>query len=414
MSTTTDRPPDEFDPDDVITIDGRPGLTVGQLAELAFGNDPPGGPVDLGTLLSGLSEAAREVLGVPNLCESSGCGNPASYIGTFVRPAGGDRRPHTRYCERCASYLHAADMFTDVTNLLLRPSRPPEPGTEGRHNTAIGWTHWPGTVGATIVSVTGCDKASPGCDNCFAALASSMPRLTRLEKYQGVAVDGEFTGVVKTHPHVFDAAVRKQRSHTWFHNSMSDTFHPKVPDGHIAYHFAVAAATPWHNWINLTKRHARMSSLLTSARFVDLVVANFERAFPGREFPGWPLPNMAVGVSVENQEWADIRMPHLERVADHVACVFVSAEPLLGLVDLTAWFGGSVQGKWWAIGGLESGPGFRTTDPGHVRALRDQCADHKVPFYFKQWGGPRPTSGGRLLDGVEHNAWPAMAYREAA
>lgn len=417
MSTesTTDPPTgrDDFAADDVITIDGQPGLTVGQLAAIAFANDPPG-PASLGTLFTGLGAAFAELFDLRSMCASSGCDNPASYIGVFVPPAAGKApMPSVRYCETCASYLHAAGMFTGVTNLLGRPCRPPEPGSEGRHNTAIGWTHWPGTVGATIVSVTGCDPASPGCDNCYAALASSMPRLTRLDKYQGVAVDGKFTGVVKMHPHVLDAAVRKQRSHTWFHNSMSDTFHPKVPDGHIAYHFAIAAATPWHNWINLTKRHARMAALLTSARFVDLVVANFERTFPALTFPGWPLPNMAVGVSVEDQQHADMRMPHLERVADHVACVAVSAEPLLGPVDLTRWLDGPAHNKLWVIGGGESGPNHRPVNLDDLRSLRDQCHLAGVPYYLKQIGGRLPTSGGRMLDGEEHNEWPAMAYREA-
>lgn len=353
-------------------------------------------------------------LGLNPTCSSSDCDRPAEYVGTFVnqwKPE--STRTGVLYCQRCGYAVHASGMFFDVRTLFGQPAYPVLPYL-GKHGTAIGWTHWPGTEGRTIVSVTGCDPCSAGCDNCYAEKASSSPRLQRLDKYRGVAVDGKWTGVVKMHPHVLEDALRVRKRVTWFHNSMSDTFHPKVPDGHIAWHYAVASATPHHNWIDLTKRHGRLGALLTSAKFHDLILANWERRFPDRPYPGWPLPNVAVGVSVENQDAANMRMPHLERVTDQVACVFVSAEPLIGPVNLTRWLTGPARTKLWVIAGGESGPGHRPVDLDHVRDLRDQCADAGVPFYFKQVGGAKPTSGGRVLDGVESDGWPAMAYRSVA
>ncbi len=398
---------DEFDPDEIITIDGQPTITVGRLAEIAFENEAAYRKsveaAGLGILL--------DTVEAPDACEFEGCDRAAEYVGIFLDPVEPRyNEPGTAYCGRCGHRAYAEGRFADVETLFGQPAVPPEP-FEGKHGTGIGWTHMPGTRGETIVSVTGCDPVSPGCDNCYSALASSMPRLTRLDKYAGVAVDGKFTGLIKLHPQVLNEALAKRRRTTWFHNSMSDTFHAKVPDGHIAHHFAIAAATPWHNWIDLTKRHGRMASLLTSDAFRELVVVNWKRMFPDRPFPGWPLPNIAVGVSVEDQQRADLRMPHLERIVDHVACVFVSAEPLLGPVDLTRWLDGPGHDKLWVIAGGESGPNHRPVDLDHVRALRDQCALFGVPFYYKQQGGLRPTSGGRLLDGAESDQWPAMAYR---
>ncbi len=400
---------DEFDPADVITIGGVPATTVGRLADLAAENELS----YRRQLRSGGLHDQVPALFVAE-CESSDCDRPAEYVGTFVNRANPAKiRPDTLYCQRCAYVCHAGGMFVDVTTLFGESACPVQPYL-GKHDTAIGWTHAPGTRGKTIVSVTGCDPVSPGCNNCYAALLSSSPRMQRLEKYQGVAVDGKFTGVVKLHPDVLDKALGMRQRCTFFHNSMGDTFHPKVTDRHIAYHLVIAAATPRHNWLNLTKRHARMASLLRSPRFRELVQEVWAERFPGRPFPGWPLPNLAVGVSVEDQTRANWRMPYLEQIAGEVACVFVSAEPLLGPVNLFRWLTGPARAKLWVIAGGESGPNHRPLDLDHVRDLRDQCAYASVPFYFKQVGGRTPTSGGRVLDGVESLQWPAFAYREVA
>lgn len=293
-----------------------------------------------------------------------------------------------------------------------------------RHGTAIGWTHWPGTRGETLVDVTGCDPASAGCGfplgpgHCYSAVQSSShgPRgLAKHPKYAGVAVDGQFTGLVRIHPDLLEEPLHHRMRRTYFHNSMSDTLHPKVPDWFIAWHLAVAAYTSRHNYLELSKRHARLAALLRSTQFRGQVEDRYHGRF-GPDAPPivWPLANVAFGVSVENQEAAEVRMPKLVEAAEYAACVFVSCEPLLGEVDLTPWMGQIEPGKLWVIGGGQSGKDYQLVNLDHLRRLRDDCAAHGAPYYLKQIGGARPTSGGRTLDGREHNEFPAMAYRAVA
>lgn len=285
--------------------------------------------------------------------------------------------------------------------------------TPVKHGTRIGWTHWPNTRGETLVTVTGCTPVSPGCDHCYSAVASSMPRLNRLEKYQGVAENGAFTGLIKVHPKVLEDAARWDLRRTIFYNSMGDTLHKDVSVRFIARGFAMAAGTTRHNWLKLTKRHARLRALMRSGHFRDLILAEYRDLFgPSAPLFEWPLPNVAVGVSVENQDLADRRMPYLMDCAEEAACLFVSAEPLVGAVDLNPWLDRQrFAGQLWVIAGGESGPRRRPLDLDHVRDLRDACSDAHVPFYFKQVGGLTPNAGGRLLDGVTHDGFPAMAYR---
>ncbi len=108
-----------------------------------------------------------------------------------------------------------------------------------RHGTAIGWTYWPGTTGETLIAVTGCDPVSPACGmplgpgHCYAAELSSSfgpVGLARHPKYEGVAVDGQFTGVIRMHPQEYDKADRWRKRRTVFETSMGDWLHPKVPD----------------------------------------------------------------------------------------------------------------------------------------------------------------------------------------
>lgn len=291
-----------------------------------------------------------------------------------------------------------------------------------RHGTAIGWTHWPNTTGETLIAVTGCDPVSPACGiplgpgYCYAAVLSSSfgpVGLARHPKYEGVAVDGQFTGLIKLHADVFEQADRWRKPKTIFEDSMGDWLHPKVPDEFIALSVAVTAGTYRHNWLKLSKRHGRLGALIGSTRFRDLVLTQYRRRYgPSAPLFDWPLPNLALGVTVEDQTRAGWRMPELVKAAEHAACCFVSAEPLLEQVELTPWMPQFPTGKLWIIGGGQSGPGYQPVDLDHLRRLRDDCATHQVPFFLKQIGGPRPTSGGKQLDGREHNEFPAMAYRE--
>lgn len=253
------------------------------------------------------------------------------------------------------------------------------------NNTSIEWTD------ATWNPTTGCTKVSGGCDHCYA---------------EGIA--HRFAGT-PAYPNGFQVTLRPERL-SWplrrrkpsriFVNSMSDLFHADVPDDYIAHVWAVMARAQHHTFQVLTKRHSRMRSLLNSDLFrrnmYDHLVS-IDYAWI-RDTPlAWPLPNVWLGVSTEDQRWADTRIPAL---LDTPAAVrFISAEPLLGPIELLEHFGsgpavGGPAALDWVIVGGESGPGARPMHPDWPRGLRDQCALADVPFLFKQWGAFRPIDHG--------------------
>lgn len=278
---------------------------------------------------------------------------------------------------------------------------------------------------ATWNPVTGCTKVSAGCDRCYAE--------TFAERWRGVPGHHFKAGFDLTlRPARLELPLRWRRPRRVFVNSMSDLFHDQVPEQYIARVFAVMAATPHHTYQLLTKRHGRMRSLLSRGGLsTDGFADTVEEAMAGFTHAGleeWPLPNVWLGVSVEDQPWAELRVPAL---LDTPAAVrWVSAEPLLGPVELDrltlvrprpphgpgVWLNaltGYVLGTDdvlprldWVVTGGESGPGARPMHPDWAGALRDQCADAGVPFLFKQWGGRTPKSGGRLLDGRTHDQYP--------
>jgi protein gp37 len=273
-----------------------------------------------------------------------------------------------------------------------------------KHGTAIGWTHWPNTTGVTLIAVTGCDPASPGCGSplgpghCYSAVLSSShgPRgLASHPKYAGVAVDSQFTGLIRLHPAEFDKADHWRKPRTIFGDSMGDWLHPKVPDEFVALSMATTAGTLRHNWLKLSKRHARLGSLIGSPRFRDQILKEYRRRY-GMSAPlfDWPLPNLALGLSVEDQTWAQRRIPELIKASAHAACVFLSAEPLLGEFDATPLMAAVPANKLWIIGGGQSGSDYQRVDLDHLRRLRDDCAAHKVPFFLKLlctiWAAFRP------------------------
>jgi protein gp37 len=235
-------------------------------------------------------------------------------------------------------------------------------------NSRIEWTD------TTWNPVTGCTKISAGCDNCYAARFS--------ERFRGVAGHPFETG--------FDLTLRPERLTQpldWkqprmiFVNSMSDLFHKDIPPTYIAAVFDTMEKADWHIYQVLTKR----SSLLR--KFVN---ARYSAA----KAPG----HIWLGVSVENAQAAS-RVAHLRKANATVR--FLSVEPLIapvGKLDL--------QGIDWLIAGGESGPGARTMKPEWVLDVRDQCVASGVAFFFKQWGGRSPKSGGRLLQGREWNQFP--------
>lgn len=251
--------------------------------------------------------------------------------------------------------------------------------------TGIEWTD------ATWNPVTGCTKVSEGCDHCYAE--------TIAHRFTGTKAYPNGFGVT-LRPERLDQPLRWKRPRKVFVNSMSDLFHKDVPDDYIARVFAVMALAPQHTFQVLTKRPGRMRSLLSSEHFESDVFLATEGRFEGY-FP-WPLPNVWLGTSVENQKWADVRIPLL---LDTPAAVrFLSCEPLLGPLPLCRCDGAAYQvqrhpflvaddcplhGKNridWVICGGESGPGARPMHPDWARHLRDDCLTAGIPFHFKQWG----------------------------
>ena len=233
---------------------------------------------------------------------------------------------------------------------------------------AIEWTD------ATWNPVTGCDEVSRGCDRCYAKRFA--------ERWRGVSGHPYERGFdVVERPDRLGQPRRWRRPRRVFVCSMGDPFHKAVPDAYLARVFLAMDAAPWHAYQLLTKRSSRMR---------DVVRRTYGAA-------GAP-PHLWCGVSVEDAA-ALVRVRHLRETP--CAVRWLSCEPLLGPLD-----GLDLDGIAWVVCGGESGPGARPMRPEWARALRDRCAAAGVPFFFKQWGGARPKSGGRLLDGRAHDAMP--------
>ena len=234
--------------------------------------------------------------------------------------------------------------------------------------TGIEWTD------ATWNPVSGCVKVSPGCDNCYAERFA--------ERFRGVAGHPFEHGFdVTLRPHRLGEPLSWRRPRRVFVNSMSDLFLKEIPRDFLDQVFETMERADWHVFQVLTKR----SSLMR--RYVN-------QRYSGRKAPG----HIWLGVSVEDKRRL-VRLKHLNETLASVR--FVSFEPLLedlGRVDL--------GGIHWAIAGGESGPRWRPAAADWIRNLRDQCAAANVPFFFKQWGGIRPKSGGNTLDGRQWAQYP--------
>jgi protein gp37 len=228
---------------------------------------------------------------------------------------------------------------------------------------AIEWTD------ATWNPVRGCTKISPGCKHCYAE--------TFAERFRGVPDHPFEQGFdLRLVPGALELPLRWRASRRIFVNSMSDLFHDDVPDEYIGRVFDVMRRASQHTFQVLTKRAARMAELTASMRI-----------------PG----NVWMGVSVENAEYAT-RIDDLRKVKARVR--FLSVEPLLGPIPVL-----HLRGVHWVIVGGESGPRARRMDVEWVRAIRDRCVGAGVPFFFKQWGGVRKHTTGRILDG---RTWDEM------
>lgn len=232
--------------------------------------------------------------------------------------------------------------------------------------------------------ITGCDKTSPGCDNCYALTLANRLKAMDNPRYTNDGdprTSGPGFGLT-IHEDKFDDPRRWRKPRTVFVNSMSDMFHPDVPAEVILRLHQTMIDCPQHTFQILTKRAKRLTRIPIHWR-----------------------ANEWLGVSIENQQYA-FRAQHLawEVVAE---VKFLSVEPMLGPVNLDPRLLAEMD---WVICGGESGPGHRPINPDWVRSLRDQCLFSDVPFFFKQWGGHTSKAGGRLLDGVVWDQMPPLAH----
>lgn len=294
-------------------------------------------------------------------------------------------------------------------------------------NSAIEWTD------ATWNPIVGCSIVSPGCTNCYAMRMAARLQRMGMPHYASLTQDSKagavWTGEVALAPdHILRAPLGWKKPKRIFVNSMGDLFHESIPDEWIDKVFAVMALCPQHTFQCLTKRAERMlaycSTIQKNGRWLAMEDIALSLGYEprGRHDHGFDwlshkefLPNVWLGVSTERQQEADERIPLLLQTP--AAVRFVSAEPLLGPIDLTclrfmdedaeirlnaltaeAWVensdsaaaytndaDGNTKLDWIIVGG-ESGPDARPMHPDWARSLRDQCAASNVPYFFKQHG----------------------------
>ena len=299
------------------------------------------------------------------------------------------------------------------------------------NKTKIEWTD------STWNPIRGCSRVSEGCRNCYAEKVAY--RFSGAgQPYEGlVRINAkgerkpEWNGQVRfVEKHLLDplrwkpvqihgetGVIYEDRPRRIFVNSMSDLFHENVIDEWIALIFGVMAHCPQHTFQILTKRPERALKWISAEdqdekvydALVESCIADDDREADRLICRGqdrilkkdkeyglvfeckWPLPNVWLGVSVENQKAADDRLDYLCELASQGWSTMVSFEPLLGAVDPGSWWL-SLGSKTWAIVGGESGPGARPMHPDWARSLRDQCVAAGVPYFFKQWGEWVPKS----------------------
>lgn len=347
-------------------------------------------------------------------------------------------------------------------------------------NTKIEWTD------STWQIITGCSVVSAGCKHCY-AMKLAGTRLRNHPSRAGLTIDTAagpvWNGQVRFNEQWLDQPLRWRRPRRIFVCAHGDLFHESVPFAWIAMVFGVMNAARHHTFQVLTKRPARAIEFFDwlatqtqhHAQWVS-EVAEAERLcgeIPGSRgaknhppqcvavhahidaalkklpigmYVNWPLPNVWIGVSVENQDAADERIPMLLKMP--AAVRWISAEPLLGPVDIFPYLAANdlhrIDGGPridWVVTGGESGLGARPLHPSIPRSLRDQCAEAGIAFTHKQNGAwlhesqvtkdtpivisdktvtdwPDGTASylvgkkaaGRLLDGVLHDAFPEVRH----
>lgn len=264
------------------------------------------------------------------------------------------------------------------------------------NKTAIPWAQF------TWNPVTGCTHASEGCKNCYAEKMANRLVGMGNKRYAGVSKNGKWTGLVRCHEELLQEPLRRRKPAKIFVCSMSDLYHPSVPDEFIDRVKAIEALCPQHTFIELTKRPERAAEYLGR----DEVGYGISRAVTKLRLPShlacigadtgwaqfvsgvgvcgvtggvgakscWPLPNVWLGTTVENQE-------AIPRIAELLKCPaavrFLSVEPMLGPVLIPPF---DID---WVICGPETGPGKRPMGPDWAIDLYQQCKDARVPFFWK-------------------------------
>lgn len=310
--------------------------------------------------------------------------------------------------------------------------------------TGIEWTD------STWNPIRGCSRVSEGCRNCYAESVAARfsgagQAYERLAEFRVIGqgtpeerVEPHWTGKVKFFDKHLEDPLRWRAPRKIFVNSMSDLFHESVEDDWLIQIFAVMQACPQHTFQILTKRPLRMFSWMTEENGDLVSLAGAELASQkgwchAHEDGPWPLKNVWLGVSVEDQHTANVRLPLLAQT--RAAARFVSYEPAIGPVD----FGVALpKQEWrcsieWVICGGESGQLARPMHPEWARSARRFCTDYQIPFFFKQWGEFLPAmqdgrnktelncsdeplrvgkkKAGAVLDGVEWKEFPCTTSR---
>jgi protein gp37 len=319
---------------------------------------------------------------------------------------------------------------------------------------SIEWTD------ATWNPLRGCSEISPGCANCYAAKLAwrfagpGQPYHGLVKKLRNGKI--LWTGVIRTAPEKLLEPLAWAKPREVFVNSMSDLFHEDVSNEFIAAVFCVMAMTPRHTYQILTKRAERLprwfewlhkeydgpceQNAVLQTSLGDLAghlkwSEFWEEAFEDMLDSDWPLSNVRLGVSVENQETADRRIAELLKA--EAAVYWISGEPLLGPIDLTQLGHGDQRGlnaltgefqyyheetgeptsEWGpalgqvVVGGESGGPRSRPMLPGWARGLRDQCIEASVPFFFKQWGDWVPFEDSSDLSNIGNDRTPVCLVK---
>lgn len=228
----------------------------------------------------------------------------------------------------------------------------------------IEWTE------STWNPITGCNKISAGCKNCYAEQLSYRLKAMGQKNY----VNGF---KLTLQPHMLELPLKWKKPQMIFVNSMSDLFHKDVPSDYIKQVFDVMNRAHWHRFQVLTKRAERVAELSDSLNWSD---------------------NIWMGVSVENKNFVH-RIDYLRQTKARIK--FLSLEPLLGALKNL-----NLENIDWVIVGGESGFKARPIRENWVIDIKNQCDEAKTAFFFKQWGGKNKKKTGRLLEGQTYSAMP--------